>query len=132
MAAAIEQARPGIWCGAAALVEAVTKRAASSAGSDRFSASVDAVPSRGSLGCGFDLLGAAIAAVRTRAGNANITHRADPSLSTSARRDRAAIDLHVSPLRWREGSEVRRVPAFALVGLQNVAAGRAAHQHVTT
>jgi len=44
----LEQAGPGIGAGAAALVEAVTKRAAVSAEA-KVSASVDAVPSRGSL-----------------------------------------------------------------------------------
>src|ERR1700737_1628574 len=42
MAAAIEQAAPGFDAGAAALVEAVTKRAASMPEATRFSASVDA------------------------------------------------------------------------------------------
>src|SRR5216683_459606 len=43
MAAAIEQAAPGFGAGAAALVEAVTKSAASVPEATRFSASVDAV-----------------------------------------------------------------------------------------
>src|SRR5713226_2734541 len=43
MAAAIEQAAPGFDAGAAALVEAVTKRAASMPEATRFSASVDAM-----------------------------------------------------------------------------------------
>src|SRR5258707_5874096 len=72
MAAAIEKAAPGFDAGAAALVEAVTQRAASMPEATRFSASVEAV--RREILSAADLicweLGST--AVRTRAGNANI------------------------------------------------------------
>src|SRR5712672_1946088 len=76
MAAAIEQAAPGFGAGAAALVEAVTKRAASVPEATRFSASVDAV--RREVLSAADLLCWELwtSAVRTRAGNANIVFRA--------------------------------------------------------
>ncbi len=78
MAAAIEQAAPGFGAGAAALVEAVTKSAASIPEATRFSTSVDAmrreVLSAADLIC-WELRSTA---VRTRAGNANIVFRALP------------------------------------------------------
>ncbi len=78
MAAAIEQAAPGFGAGAAALVEAVTKGAASVPEATRFSTSVDAI--RREVLSAADLICWELrsAAVRTRAGNANITHRAVP------------------------------------------------------
>src|SRR6202158_2024302 len=78
MAAAIEQAAPGFGAGAAALVEAVTKRAASMPEATRFSTSVDAM--RGGVLSAADLICWELrsAAVRTRAGNANITLPAAP------------------------------------------------------
>jgi hypothetical protein len=72
------------------------------------------------------------AAVRTRAGNANVTHRAapEPEQPPSPEIERQLI-YTLSPLRWREGSEVRRVPAFALVGLPKTLLPVALrHQHV--
>src|ERR1700694_4286363 len=72
MAAAIEQAAPGFNAGAAALVEAVTRRAASMPEAITFSASVDAV--RREILSAADLICWELrsTAVRTRAGNANI------------------------------------------------------------
>jgi hypothetical protein len=132
MAAAIEQAAPGFGAGAAALVEAVTKSAASVPEATRFSTSVDAVRrevlSAADLVC-WELRSAA---VRTRAGNANITHRAapEPEQPPSPEIERQLI-YTLSPLLWREGSEVRRVSAFALVGLPKMLLPVALrHQHV--
>jgi hypothetical protein len=132
MAAAIEQAAPGFGAGAAALVEAVTKGAASVPEATRFSTSVDAV--RREVLSAADLICWELrsAAVRTRAGNANITHRAapEPEQPPPAEIERQLI-YTLSPLRWREGSEVRRVPAFALVGLPKMLLPVALrHQHV--
>jgi hypothetical protein len=132
MAAAIEQAAPGFGAGAAALVEAVTKSAASVPEATRFSTSVDAV--RREVLSAADLICWELrsAAVRTRAGNANMTHRAapEPEQSPPAEIERQLI-YTLSPLRWREGSEVRRVSAFALVGLPKVLLPVALrHQHV--
>jgi hypothetical protein len=132
MAVAIEQAAPGFGAGAAALVEAVTKSAASVPEATRFSTSVDAVRrevlSAADLVC-WELRSAA---VRTRAGNANITHRAapEPEQPPSPEIERQLI-YTLSPLLWREGSEVRRVSAFALVGLPKMLLPVALrHQHV--
>ncbi len=132
MAAAIEQAAPGFGAGAAALVEAVTKSAASVPEATRFSTSVDAV--RREVLSATDLVCWELrsAAVRTRAGNANITHRAapEPEQPASPEIERQLI-YTLSPLLWREGSEVRRVPAFALVGLPKMLLPVALrHQHV--
>src|SRR5712664_2009335 len=132
MAAAIEQAAPGFGAGAAALVEAVTKRAASMPEATRFSTSVDAmrreVLSAADLIC-WELRSAA---VRTRAGNANIALHAppEPEQPPPPEIERQLI-YTLNPLLWREGSEVRRVPAFALVGLPKILLPVALrHQHV--
>jgi len=132
MAAAIEQAAPGFGAGATALVEAVTKSAASVPEATRFSTSVDAV--RREVLAAADLVCWELrsAAVRTRAGNANITHRAapEPEQPPSPEIERQLI-YTLSPLLWREGSEVRRVSAFALVGLPKMLLPVALrHQHV--
>src|SRR6202022_207885 len=118
MAAAIEQAAPGFDAGAAALVEAVTKRAASMPEATRFSTNVDAmrreVLSAADLIC-WELRSTA---VRTRAGTANVAFPAplEPERPPPPEIERQLI-YTLNPLLWREGSEVRRVPAFALVGL---------------
>src|SRR6266850_2394758 len=132
MAAAIEQAAPGFGAGAAALVEAVTKSAASVPEATRFSTSVDAV--RREVLSAADLICWELrsAAVRTRAGNANI---ASLALSESEQLPSAEIDRQLiytlHPLTWREGDEVRKVPAFALVGLPKALLPVALqHQHV--
>jgi hypothetical protein len=131
MAAAIERAAPGFDTGATSLVEAVTKGALSIPEATRFSSNVDAV--RREVLAAADLICWELrsAAVRTRAGNANLSLA--PSVSEqpqSAEIDRQLIyTLH--PLLWREGDEVRRVPAFALVGLPKALLPIALqHQHV--
>ena len=132
MAAAIERAAPGFDGGATSLVEAVTKAAMSIPEATRFSSNVDAV--RREVLAAADLICWELrsAAVRTRAGNANLASLA-PSVSEqppSLEIDRQLIyTLH--PLLWREGDEVRRVPAFALVGLPKALLPIALqHQHV--
>jgi hypothetical protein len=132
MAAAIEQAAPGFGAGAAALVEAVTKNAASVPEATRFSTSVDAV--RREVLSAADLICWELrsAAVRTRAGNANITLHAAPEPEQPPAPE---IERHLiytlSPLVWREGSEVRRVAAFTLVGLpKRLLPVALRHQHV--
>jgi len=132
MAAAIEQAAPGFGAGAAALVDAVTKSAASVPEATRFSTSVDAmrreVLSAADLIC-WELRSTA---VRTRAGNANIVFRVQPEPEqTSSPEIERQLIYTLNPLLWREGSEVRRVSAFALVGLPKVLLPVALrHQHV--
>ena len=133
IAAAIEQAAPGFDAGAAALVGAVTKRAASMPEAIKFSTSVDAmrreVLSAADLVC-WELRSTA---VRTRAGNANVAARAE--LVESERPPAAEIEQQLvytlNPLLWREGNEVRRVSAFALVALPKMLLPVALrHQHV--
>jgi len=132
MAAAIAQAVPGFDAGAAALVAAVTKSATSMPEAARFSASVDAVRrevlSAAELIC-FELRSAA---VRTRVGNTNVASAAalEPVQPRFPEIERQLI-YTLNPLLWREGGEVRRVPAFALVGLPKVLLPVAlSHQHV--
>jgi hypothetical protein len=132
MAAAIEQAAPGFDASAAALVEAVTKSAASMPEATRFSTSVDAV--RREVLSAADLICWELrsTAVRTRAGNANIAFGApsEPEQPPPPEIERQLI-YTLNPLLWREGSEVRRVPAFGLVGLPKMLLPVALrHQHV--
>jgi hypothetical protein len=132
MAAAIERAVPGFGAGSAALVEAVTKSAASVVEATRFSTSVDAV--RREVLAAADLICWELrsAAVRTRAGNANIALRAAPGPEQPAPSEIERQMIYtLSPLKWREGGEVRRVAAFALVGLPKTLLPVALrHQHV--
>jgi hypothetical protein len=132
MASAIEQSVPGFDAGAAALVGAVTTSAASMPEATRFSTSVDAV--RREILAAADLICWELrsAAVRTRAGNANVavSAPAEPEQPPSAEIERQLI-YTLNPLLWREAGEVRRVPAFALVGLPKALLPVALrHQHV--
>jgi hypothetical protein len=132
IATAIAQAAPGFNAGAAALVEAVTKSATSIPEATSFSTSVDAM--RREVVSAADLICWELrtAAVRTRAGNANIEFRVllEPGQSPTPEVERQLI-YTLNPLLWREGSEVRRVPAFALVGLPKMLLPVALrHQHV--
>ncbi len=132
MAAAIERAAPRFDAGAAALVDAVTKGAASIPEATAFSSNVEAmrreVLSAADLVC-WELRSAA---VRTRAGNANAASdplsEAEPSPGSDVERQ---LIYTLNPLLWREAGEVRRVPAFALVSLPKPLLPVALrHQHV--
>jgi hypothetical protein len=132
MAAAIERAIPGFDAGTAALVGAVTSSDSPLPEATRFSTSVDAI--RQEILAAADLICWELrsAAVRTRAGNANVALLAapEPAQLPSSEVERQLI-YTLNPLLWREGDEVRRVPAFALVwlpkGLLPIALR---HQHV--
>jgi hypothetical protein len=132
MAAAIERAAPSFNFGAASLVEAVANSPTSVAEATRFSANVDAmrreVLSAVELIC-WDLRSAA---VRTRAGNMNAT--AEVALleyQPPQQEIERQMIYTLNPLTWREGDEVRRVPAFARVGLPKTLLPLALrHQHV--
>ena len=117
MASAIERAAPGFDGGATALVEAVTKAAMSIPEATRFSSNVDAV--RREVLAAADLICWELrsAAVRTRAGNANLASLAPSELRLPSPEIDQQLIYTLHPLQWREGDEVRRVPAFALVGL---------------
>ncbi|KRQ94544.1 hypothetical protein [Bradyrhizobium valentinum] len=132
MAAAIERAAPGFDTSATALVEAVTKAALSIPEATRFSTNVDAV--RREVLSAADLICWELrsAAVRTRAGNANL---ASLTLSESEQPPSPEIERQLiytlHPLLWREDGEVRKVPAFTLVGLPKALLTVALqHQHV--
>jgi hypothetical protein len=132
LAAAIERAAPRFEAGAAALVEAVTKGTASVPEATRFSTSVDEmrreVLSAADLIC-WELRSTA---VRTRAGNANVALLAppEPKQLPAPEIDRQLI-YTLNALRWQEGSEIRRVPAFTMVGLPKTLLPIALrHQHV--
>ena len=132
MAAAIALAVPGFDAGAAALVAAVTKSTTSMPEAARFSASVDAVRrevlSAAELVC-FELRSAA---VRTRVGNTNVALSAAPEAEQPPFPEiERQLIYTLNPLLWREGSEVRRVPAFTLVGLpRHLLPVALSHQHV--
>lgn len=132
MAAAIERTAPGFGASAAALVDAVTKSATSALEATRFSTSVDAV--RREILAAADLLCWELrsAAVRTRVGNANIAIGVTAELEQPPTQeiDRQLI-YTLNSLLWREGGEVRRAPAFALVELPKMLLPAALrHQHV--
>jgi hypothetical protein len=132
LAAAIEQAAPILGAGANALVEAVTTSNASVPEASRFATSVDEmrreVLSAAELIC-WELRSTA---VRTRAGNANVALLAppEPKQLPTPEIERQLI-YTLNPLRWREGSEVRKVPAFTMVALPKTLLPIALrHQHV--
>jgi hypothetical protein len=132
MALAIERAAPGFGASAAVLVDAVTKNAASVPEATRFSASVDAM--RREVLAAADLICWQLrsAAVRTRAGNANIAIGVPAEFEQPPTQeiDRQLI-YTLNTLLWREGGEVRRAAAFALVELPKVLLPVALrHQHV--
>lgn len=133
LAASIEQAVPGFAAGAAALVDAVTGSAASAPEAAKFSASVHAV--RGEVLSAADLVCWELRAMalRTRAGNANNVALLAPPETPQPRvpEIERQVIYTLNPLLWREGSEVRKVAAFALVELPKTLLTLALrHQHV--
>jgi len=130
LAASIERAVPAFGAGAAGLMDAVTKAPTQVAEAMQFLASVDAV--RREVLSAADLVCWELRtlAVRTRAGNANATPAAPPAPAPSAGLERQMI-YTLSALLWREGSEVKTAPAFAVVGLPKALLPVALrHQHV--
>jgi hypothetical protein len=132
MAAAIERAAPGFDASATALVDAVTRSATSVLEATRFSDNVDAV--RQEILAAADLICWELrsAAVRTRAGNGNLAigMRAELQHPPNQEIDRQLV-YTLNPLLWREGEQVRRTPAFALIQLpKKLLPGALRHQHV--
>jgi hypothetical protein len=132
LAGSIERGVPGFGASAAALVESITRNPAQVVEATRFATSVEAV--RREVLSAADLLCWELRAlaVRTRAGNAN---RALPAPMEAEQPPSVEIERHMiytlNPLLWREGSEVKRAPAFAMVGLPKALLDVAlAHQHV--
>ena len=131
MATAIEQAAPGFDAAAVALVETVTKGAASIPEATRFATNLDAV--RREVLSAADLICWELrsAAIRTRAGNANFSSARPRARATAASEIEQQLIYTLNPLLWREGDEVRKVPAFALVELPKMLLPVALrHQHV--
>jgi hypothetical protein len=132
MAAAIEKAGPGFGAGATALVDAVTKSAAQVAEATRFATSVGALHREVLSAVDLICWELRTIAVRTRAGNANIALPAPPQAEQPppVEIERQMI-YTLNPLRWRESGEVKRAPAFAMVGLPKALLPMALrHQHV--
>jgi hypothetical protein len=132
MATAIEKAAPGFDTGATALVEAVTRSSVQVAEATRFATSVGAL--RSEVLSAVDLIcwDLRTIAVRTRAGNANLAISVPPQAEQPppAEIERQMI-YTLNPLLWRESGEVRRAPAFAMVGLPKALLPIALrHQHV--
>jgi hypothetical protein len=131
MAAAIEKAAPGFDAGAAGLLTAA-KGTPSIPEAARFSASIDAV--RREVLSAVELICWELrsAAVSTRSGNANTGESAaaepeEPALPDIQRQ----LIYTLNPLQWRDGAELRRVPAFSAVGLPKYLLPVALrHQHV--
>ena len=131
MAMAIERAVPGFGAGAAALVEAVTKGAVAVAEATRFSTSVEEVRREVLAAAELICWELRSAAVQTRAGNANVAHRAVSEPEAPPADIERQMIYTLSPLLWREAGEARRVPAFARVGLPKALLPVALrHQHV--
>lgn len=132
MAAAIEKAAPGFDAGAAGLLAAVGKNAPSVPQAARFSTSIDAV--RREVLSAVELICWELrsAAVSTRSGNANAGQSADAEPEQPALPDiQRQMIYTLNPLQWREGAELKRVPAFAPVGLPKyLLAAALRHQHV--
>jgi hypothetical protein len=132
MATAIEKAAPGFDAGAAGLLAAAHGGTASITQAARFSASIDAV--RREVLSAVELICWELrsAAASTRSGNANAGQNAEaepeqPALPEIHRQ----LIYTLNPLQWREGAELKRVPAFAAVGLPKYLLPVALrHQHV--
>ena len=131
MASAIEKAAPGFDAGAAGLLAAVDQDTPSIAQVARFSTSIDAV--RREVLSAVELICWELrsAAASTRSGNANTGESAlaepeQPALPDIERQ----LVYTLNPLQWREGTEVKRVPAFAVIGLPKYLVAIALrHQH---
>lgn len=118
MAAAIERAAPGFGAGAAALVDAVNKNAAEVAEATRFATNVGALHREVLAAVDLVCWELRTIAVRTRAGNANMALLPQPQAEQPPSVDIERQMIYtLNPLLWRESGEVKRVPAFAMVGL---------------
>jgi hypothetical protein len=131
MAAAIEKAAPGFDVGTAGLLAAATGTNTLPQAA-RFSASIDAV--RREVLSAVELICWELrsAAVSTRSGNANVGESAAAEPEEPALPDIQRQFIYtLNPLQWREGAELRRVPAFSAVGLPKYLLPVALrHQHV--
>ncbi|MGB7615897.1 MAG: hypothetical protein WBM06_02925 [Pseudolabrys sp.] len=118
MATAIEQAAPNYDAAVVALVEIITKGEVSIPETTRFATNLDAVRREVLSAADFICSELRSTATRTRAGNANLSVRANPELERPPPREiEHQLIYTLNPLLWREGDEVRKVPAFAQVEL---------------
>lgn len=118
MATAIEQAAPNYDAAVVALVETITKSEASIPETTRFAINLDAVRHEVLSAAEFICAELRSTAARTRAGNANCSVRANPEPEQPPPREiERQLVYTLNPLLWREGGEVRKVPAFAQVEL---------------
>jgi hypothetical protein len=118
MAAAIEQASPNYDAAAVALIETMTKSQASIPETTRFATNLDAKRREVLSAAEFICSELRSRAARTRAGNANFSIRANPEAERPPPREiERQLIFTLNPLLWREGGEVRKVPAFAQVEL---------------
>jgi DNA-binding transcriptional MerR regulator len=118
MATAIEQAAPNYDAAVIALVEIITKGEASIPETTRFATNLDAVRREVLSAADFICSELRSTATRTRAGNANFSVRANPEPERPPPREiEHQLIYTLNPLLWREGDEVRKVPAFAQVEL---------------
>ena len=131
MAAAIEKAAPGFEAGAAGLLAAAGKSAPIPQAA-RFSASIDAVHREVLSAVELICWELRSAAVSTRSGNANAGQSAMAEQEAPVLPDiQRQLIYTLNPLQWREGAELRRVPAFAAVALPKyLLAVALRHQHV--
>ena len=132
LAGAIEQALPGFRAGAASLVDAVARGAVTIPEATGFSASVDALRSEVLSAADLVCWELRALAVRTRAGNANVPLLAPPVAAQPRPPEIERQSIYaLNALLWREGSVVRKAPAFAPVELPKVLLPVALrHQHV--
>ncbi|MGY8668870.1 hypothetical protein Q3C01_41805 [Bradyrhizobium sp. UFLA05-109] len=131
LAAAIDLAVPGFASGAAALVDAVAKGAVTVAEATRFSASVDDV--RREVLSAADLVRWELRtlAARTRVGNVNTAPPPPAATCSQPPEVERQLIYTLNPLKWQEGGESRKAPAFALVELPKTLLPIALrHQHV--
>ena len=118
MATAIEKAAPNYDAAVVALVEIITKGEVSIPETTRFATNLDAVRREVLSAADFICSELRSTATRTRAGNANFSVRANPELERPPPREiEHQLIYTLNPLLWREGDEVRKVPAFAQVEL---------------
>ena len=118
MATEIEQAIPNYDAAVLALVETITKSEASIPETTKFATNLDAVRREVLSAAEFICSQLRSTALRTRAGNANFSVRANPEVErASPRAIERQLIYTLNPLLWREGGEVRKVPAFAQVEL---------------
>jgi hypothetical protein len=118
MAKAIEQATPNYDAAVVALVETITKSEASIPETTRFATNLDAVRREVLSAAEFVCSELRATAARTRSGNTNFSVRANPEPEPAPPREiERQLIYTLNPLLWREGGEVRKVPAFAQVEL---------------